>query len=214
MNSNGDCQTIGRILSEAESHFALHGFFASSLRQIMRDAKVNVAAAHYHFGSKEALFLAVLNRRIAPFLEDLLAMLQAAEAQQQALTPEDLIDSFIAACLKLVDEQGSSAGTTAKLVSRLMLDEYKIFREELAKQFSEMADRLHAAFGRALPHLPPEMLRWRMHLALSTLFNAFSGNDVLKALAPASVVSAKNVQQVAHYVRPFVIAGLKAPADM
>lgn len=62
-----DSQTITRILSAAESHFALHGFFASSLRQIMREAQVNVAAAHYHFGSKEALFLAVIHRRIAPF---------------------------------------------------------------------------------------------------------------------------------------------------
>lgn len=212
MSANGDSQTIERILSAAEAHFALHGFFASSLRQIMREAKVNVAAAHYHFGSKEALFLAVLNRRIAPFLEDLLAMLQEAEVQQQALTPEDLIDSFTAACFKLIDEQGALAGTTAKLVSRLMLDEYRIFREELAKQFSEMAGRLHAAFGRALPELPPETLRWRMHLALSTLFNVFAGNDVLKALAPASVVSAKNARQVALYARPFVVAGLKAPA--
>ena len=51
-----------------------------------------------------------------------------------------------------------------------------------------------------------------MHLALSTLFNVFAGNDVLKALAPASVVSAKNARQVALYARPFVVAGLKAPA--
>ena len=146
-----DSQTITRILSAAESHFALHGFFASSLRQIMREAQVNVAAAHYHFGSKEALFLAVIHRRIAPFLEDVLTMLQAAESQQQALTPEHLTDSFIASCLNLVNAADGQAGTTAKLVSRLMLDEYKIFREALALEFSELSDRLYAAFARALP---------------------------------------------------------------
>ncbi|MDO5638259.1 MAG: TetR family transcriptional regulator [Neisseria sp.] len=211
ISTPNDSQTIARILSAAENHFALHGFFASSLRQIMREAQANVAAAHYHFGSKEALFLAVIHRRIAPFLEDVLAMLQAAEAQQQTLTPEHLTDSFIASCLNLVNAADGKAGTTAKLVSRLMLDEYRIFREELAQEFSELADRLYAAFARALPDLPPEACRWRMHLALSTLFNAFAGNDVLKALAPASVVSAKNAEQVAKNVRPFVIAGLKAP---
>ena len=183
----------------------------SSLRQIMREAQVNVAAAHYHFGSKEALFLAVIHRRIAPFLEDVLTMLQAAESQQQALTPEHLTDSFIASCLNLVNAADGQAGTTAKLVSRLMLDEYKIFREALALEFSELSDRLYAAFARALPDLPPEACRWRMHLALSTLFNAFAGNDVLKALAPASTVNAKNAAQVARHVRPFVVAGLKMP---
>lgn len=210
MTTPHDSQTIERILSAAEAHFALHGFFASSLRQIMREAQVNVAAAHYHFGSKEALFLAVLNRRIAPFLDDLLHMLHQAEAEQM-LTPEALIDSFIVSSLKLVDEKGMQASITAKLVSRLMLDEYKIFREELAKEFSEMADKLHAVFMRALPELPPHIVRWRMHMALSTLFNIFAGNDVFKALAPGSVVNAKNARQVAMYARPFVIAGLKAP---
>ncbi len=48
-------------------------------------------------------------------------------------------------------------------------------------------------------------------MALSTLFNAFAGNDVLKALAPASTVNAKNAAQVARHVRPFVVAGLKMP---
>jgi AcrR family transcriptional regulator len=51
-----DSQTITRILSAAESHFALHGFFASSLRQIMREAQVNVAAAHYHFRLERSAF--------------------------------------------------------------------------------------------------------------------------------------------------------------
>ncbi len=108
-------------------------------------------------------------------------MLQAAESQQQALTPEHLTDSFIASCLNLVNAADGQAGTTAKLVSRLMLDEYKIFREALALEFSELSDRLYAAFARALPDLPPEACRWRMHLALSTLFNAFAGNDVLES---------------------------------
>lgn len=210
--SHHDSQTIERILSAAEAHFALHGFFASSLRQIMREAHTNVAAAHYHFGSKEALFLAVIQRRVAPFLEDVLTTLQATEAAtRQAVTPEDLIDSFITSCMNLVNSQGPLAGTTAKLVSRLMLDEYRIFRESLAQEFSELAERLQSAFAAALPDLTPETRRWRMHLALSALFNAFAGNDVLKALAPASVVNAKNPHLVARYVRPFVVAALRAP---
>ena len=50
-----------------------------------------------------------------------------------------------------------------------------------------------------------------MHIALSTLFNSFAGNDVLKALARREWVNAKNPEQVARYVVPFVVAGLVAP---
>lgn len=207
-----DNQTIDRLLHAAEEHFAVHGFFASSLRQITRDAEVNVAAVHYHFGGKEALFVAVLTRRIAPFVQTVLDGLQQADAQSGQLQAEDVVDAFVRACFNLIQMQERNAALLAKLVSRLMLDEYKPFRDRLAKENGELAARLQAVFIQILPNLPDEAVRWRMHLALSTLFNAFAGNDVVKALAPGAVVNAKDPLQVARYVRPFVVAGLKVPA--
>ena len=47
--------TRRRILDTAERQFALHGFAGTSLRGITREAGVNVAAIHYHYGSKERL---------------------------------------------------------------------------------------------------------------------------------------------------------------
>ncbi|WP_197457528.1 TetR/AcrR family transcriptional regulator [Snodgrassella sp. CFCC 13594] len=205
-----DTQTIDRLLHAAEEHFAVHGFFASSLRQITRDAEANVAAVHYHFGSKEALFVAVLNRRIAPFVKSVLDGLHQAKAHSGALQAEDVVDAFVHACFDLIQERHAAA--LSKLVSRLMLDEYKPFRDRLITEHGELAEQLQAAFAHSLPNLPAETVRWRMHLALSTLFNAFAGNDVVKALAPGAAVNAKDPQQVARYVKPFVVAGLTAPA--
>lgn len=203
--------TIEKILHTAEEHFAVHGFFASSLRQITRDAGVNVAAVHYHFGSKEALFVAVLNRHIVPFTETMLAGMDAVAAKRD-LQAEDVVDAFTRASFALIRDEARNTGLLAKLVSRLMLDEYKVFRETLAEENRDVAERLSAVFTQILPGLPPQAVRWRMHLALSTLFNAFSGNDVLKALAPAKAeVNARDPEQVARYVKPFVVAGLKAP---
>ena len=47
--------TKTRILDTAERLFAQKGFDAVSLRNIIASAKVNLAAVHYHFGSKQAL---------------------------------------------------------------------------------------------------------------------------------------------------------------
>ena len=44
-----------RILDVAERLFADFGFPVTSLRDITREAGVNLAAVNYHFGSKEAL---------------------------------------------------------------------------------------------------------------------------------------------------------------
>ncbi len=209
--SAGEHDTIDKILYVAETHFAVHGFFASSLRQITREAGVNVAAVHYHFGSKEALFVAVLSRRLQPFVQDVLDRLAILADGQRPLRADDVVGSFVAACFALIHSHDRQAALFSKLLSRLMLDEYRPFREQLAARHADLMRPLQAAFQAALPQLPPEVLRWRMHLALSTLFNAFAGNDVLKALAPAEVVNARDPQQVARYVQPFVVAGLQAP---
>ena len=51
--------TKTKILDTAERLFAQKGFDAVSLRNIVEAAKVNLAAVHYHFGSKQALLHAL-----------------------------------------------------------------------------------------------------------------------------------------------------------
>ena len=58
--------TKQRILDVAEHFFAIHGYNRTSLRRITTAAKVNLAAVNYHFGSKQALLEAVIERRLIP----------------------------------------------------------------------------------------------------------------------------------------------------
>jgi AcrR family transcriptional regulator len=60
MNSNDAVPE--RLLAAAGDLFARHGFDAVSVRQITSRAKANLGAITYHFGSKEALFHAVIER--------------------------------------------------------------------------------------------------------------------------------------------------------
>ncbi len=52
-----------QILKIAEELFALHGFDGTSVRDIAREADVNVAMISYYFGSKEKLLSAIFQRR-------------------------------------------------------------------------------------------------------------------------------------------------------
>ncbi|MDO5687026.1 MAG: TetR/AcrR family transcriptional regulator [Neisseria sp.] len=210
MTRDNDHHTIDKILGVAEAQFATQGFFASSLRQITRDAGVNVAAIHYHFGSKEALFLAVLARRIVPFVNQFIDEMNRV-AQTKNLQAEDVVNGYVIVIRRLVAEDEQGAVVVSRLVSRLMLDEYKIFRDDLARQYEDIAKKVMDLVWRALPHLDRETVRWRIHIGLSTLFNAFAGNDVLRALMPVNTtIHARDPEQVARYVAPFVVAGLKA----
>ena len=53
------------LLTTAERLFAERGVDAASLRAVMGAAGTNVAAVHYHFGSKDGLVRALIERRSA-----------------------------------------------------------------------------------------------------------------------------------------------------
>ena len=72
-------ETKDRILDSAERLFADGGYAATSLRSIMAEAGVNVAAVHYYFRSKESLLEAVLMRRVEPANEERMHALETYE---------------------------------------------------------------------------------------------------------------------------------------
>src|SRR5690606_9299831 len=63
--------TKARILAAAQEVFAAKGFEGASTREIAARAEVNISSLHYHWESKERLYLAIFER-ILQQLVDLL----------------------------------------------------------------------------------------------------------------------------------------------
>lgn len=63
-----------RLLETARRLFASAGFEATSVRAITAKAHANLGAITYHFGSKEALYHAVLERFAAPLADRIAAI--------------------------------------------------------------------------------------------------------------------------------------------
>ena len=91
--------TKSRILDTAEMLFARNGYHLTSLRSLTSQARVNLAAVNYHFGSKEALLRAIIERRLLPLnqirTEKLSAALQTARQNNQPPKTETLLRAFI-----------------------------------------------------------------------------------------------------------------------
>lgn len=75
-----------RILAAGRELFARHGYDGTSVRDITARAKANLAAITYHFGSKKALFDAVLRSVAEPLVE------AVARAAQTPGTPLQRIE--------------------------------------------------------------------------------------------------------------------------
>ena len=60
-----DSATKQRLVAAASELFADRGFHGTTVRDIAARARVNLAAGHYHYGSKKALYLAVFRSQFA-----------------------------------------------------------------------------------------------------------------------------------------------------
>jgi AcrR family transcriptional regulator len=195
------------ILDAAERLFAEHGFDATSLRDITREAGVNLAAVNYHFQSKDSLISAVIARRLEPITGRRLEMLDAVEAQagSKRLPLEKEIEAFARPVL-----EGAFGTSASKLLGR-MYTEPKDFSVRLFNQhLREVARRFQCAFARALPDLPEDDLFWRIHLMVGGMAHIMGAPGLLRAISSEQC----DPNDIEEALRQFVAvygAGLRAP---
>jgi AcrR family transcriptional regulator len=89
-------RTREAILVAAEDRFARLGFEGTSLQEIAEAAGVARSTPAYFFGSKEALYEAVLERAVARAQE---AMARAYAKGDEAPSAEDAVESYVGAFL-------------------------------------------------------------------------------------------------------------------
>jgi len=205
--------TKEKILDAAEELFMEHGFEATSLRQMTAAAGVNLAAVHYHFGSKEDLFEAVLTRRLDPMNQERVALLTRYEhsAAPHPLSCEKIFAAMFIPALKLARDRERGGKNFLRLLGRAYADPAPFIRHFLSDQYAVMIARFKAAFRRALPQLPKKELTWRLHFIMGALSYTLAGTDTLKLIAALSPGEADNDELVLRRLAPFLIAGLRAP---
>ena len=205
-------ETRERILMAAERLFAANGIDATSLRSIIGEADVNLAAVHYHFGSKDALLEAVFQRLFGPLNQQRLAMLDEAESRAGKRRPSlaQIAEAFIAPTLRLCNDP-ERGPTFMKLIGR-MLAEPELFIERVAsKQFAEIRRRFVDAVAGALPALPREEIMWRLMFGVGAMAHTMRIDKAMPQLS-GGICAESNVDEHIQRLVSFIVAGLKAPA--
>lgn len=175
--------TRHRLLDAAERLFAVHGFDAASLRAITAEAGANLAAVHYHFGSKDGLVREVFARRLAPLNQRRLELLdEVLEATPEDRPPpvEDLVRAF-AGPVVTMGCAGAAPETAQfpRLLFRAFGEPRGRARDIVVDEFREVKERFVAAFGRALPHLSGPDLHWRFFFMVGTMAHTVSHGHLL-----------------------------------
>jgi len=203
-------ETKEKILDSAEKLFARDGFPATSLRAITADAGVNLAAVHYHFGSKDALVEAVFTRRLEPLNQERLTLLDAVETSSEATSPEKILEAFVGPPLRLLRDEKRGGATFMRLMGRTLTEPSQQVQEIFIRQFREIAGRFTAALKHALPGLPPEEIFWRMHFSIGAMAHTMSDTFRLRLISGGLCDSA-DVDATIHRLVTFLSAGMQAP---
>ncbi|HUD91097.1 TetR/AcrR family transcriptional regulator [Sphingobium sp.] len=156
-------ETATRILDAAEMLFSWRGFYGVSLREIAAEAGVQLALSHYHFGSKESLFGAVIERRAEEHAAGIAAAL--AQALEARGSRRDRREAIIRALIAPIAERSMRGGAGWKNYIRLLAFVANHPQEEdYVSPFRQHYDSLIHDFVSALSALHPEMtppdLQW------------------------------------------------------
>lgn len=204
--------TRQRVVEAASALFAERGFHGTTARDIAERAGVNLAAAHYHFGSKESLYLDVLRVQfdtITAALERRGARL-AAGARPDRAALEELLRARILAMLELL--LGPPPGLHGMLMMREMCDPSAAL-PHIVGQFIEPVKRETEA---VVALLEPTLSRLAVErCTFSIVGQVFAYRTqwaVLPHLYPHWRVDRGGLAAVAEHIAAFSLGGMRALA--
>jgi AcrR family transcriptional regulator len=207
-----EATTKDLIIDTAEQLYANKGFAAVSLRHIIRDAGVNTAAVHYHFGSREALVRAVLERRAGPINNERLAALDSLEARSSGgtLPLEGVVEAFLAPVIRMLGDPSGRGRLFPRLMVWAILEPDPALRDIIRDTFGHVFRRFASAFKQALPGLADEEVFWRIHFMLGTM--AFTVAVPIAHPERDTRPDAGDAEEIIARLVDFVTAGMRESA--
>ena len=153
------------ILDVAECLFAKNGFSGTSIRAIVKEAKVNIAAISYHFNSKEKLFMAVIQRRFKEIERQRFSKLDfhLTETANQP-TLEGIVRAFLEP-LKLAFDTNDQV---PKMLVRVFCESDDL-KDLINPIFDETRKRFLGALQKAYTSIPEVEVQWRFQYMISAM---------------------------------------------
>lgn len=204
-------ETKDRILDAAEALFALNGSNGASLRAITQRAKVNLAAVHYHFGSKDRLLEAVLARRLLPLNTERIRRLEnyQKEAGRKKVRLENVIEAMVGPALRLSRDENEGGRIFMRLLGRLVLEPDARIQNLLTGQFETVLEKFMPSLTVALPHLSPKDFFWRLHFLVGSMAHTMADSERIRLIS-GGVCDPDDTEGTVQCLVTFLCGGLRA----
>jgi AcrR family transcriptional regulator len=199
--------TKEQIMSVAERLFAERGFAGTTLRNVVSEAGVNLAAVHYHFGSKEELFRAVVARFARPVVEQELALLEKLQAGHKVPSVEAILTALLKPCLEILIQDKDTLLVRAQFMGRCRTEPEPI-KSIAAGEFAACTEAFLDVLQRALPSQSRSELYWKLDLVIAALIRVQTEAGQHEALLQST--EPKDIQNAIEQLVKFLSPGMRA----
>ncbi|MGN8548523.1 TetR/AcrR family transcriptional regulator [Bradyrhizobium sp. 13971] len=175
-------QTRSAILAAAERLYADRGFGDVTLRDIVAEANVNLAAVNYHFGSKDELIAELFVTRSIQTNRERLNELRAAEEGGGRAAIEDIMRALVGPTLRGCLGPDREGSTAARFMIRASIESVPPIRRIKNREVDHLR-KFAAAMRRAMPASSDTELYWGLHFALAMAHHTIREKERLLRLS-------------------------------
>ena len=176
-------QTRTAILAAAERLYADRGFGDVTLRDIVAEANVNLAAVNYHFGSKDELIAELFVTRSIATNRERLNELKAAEENGGGSTSVDqILRALVGPPLRGCLGPNREGSTAARFMIRASIESVPPIRRIRNREIDHLR-KFAAAMRRAMPDRDEAELYWGLHFALAMAHHTIREKERLAKLS-------------------------------
>ena len=196
-------ETRQRVIDAASELFAAHGFHGTTARDIAERAGVNLAAAHYHFGSKEDLYLEVLRAQFDAITAPLAAGAKPGRAELEAL-----LRARIVAMLEVL--MGPPPGLHGTLMLREMCDPSAALPHIVTQFIEPMKRETEEVIARLEPTLSRAAVERCMFSIVGQVFFYRTQLPAFPHLSPGLRLDRAGLAAIAEHIAAFSLGGMRA----
>src|SRR5437868_13199608 len=176
-------QTRSAILAAAERLYADRGFGDVTLRDIVAEANVNLAAVNYHFGSKDELIAELfVTRSLALNRERLRELRAAEEAGPGRADVSDILRALVGPTLRGCLGPERERSTAARFMIRASIESVPPIRRIRNREIDHLR-KFAAAMRRSLPDRDEVDFYWGLHFALAMAHQTIRDSERLTKLS-------------------------------
>ena len=175
--------TRSAILAAAERLYADRGFGDVTLRDIVAEANVNLAAVNYHFGSKDELIAELFVTRSIQTNRERLNELKAAEEAGGGRAPiEAVLRALVGPMLRGCLGPDKERSTAARFMIRASIETVPPIRRIRNREIDHLR-KFAAAMRRSLPGREEVDFYWSLHFALAMAHQTIRDSERLTKLS-------------------------------